>query len=70
MNKNTFEKECKRLLKKMDYEPLPRGHFENNDFYHKEGHWHDIVLYHLGYCVTLKTEDTTEQTKALKRIRK
>lgn len=32
------------------------------------GHWMDIILYHLGFCVTLETSNTDEQSKRLKKL--
>ena len=67
MRIDKFYEEVAPMLVKLGYCKWDGPVWKHKDGF-KMGHWTDIVLYHMGFCMTLETSDPTEQQKRYKKI--
>ena len=62
-----FYSEVAPMLVKLGWVKYDGGIWQHKDG-KKMGHWMDIILYHMGFCVTLETSNTDEQSKRFKKL--
>lgn len=72
MKKRIFRELAVEMLQRMDFSEHREGvlrYYTREHPYKIKGTLEDIILYHLGYCVTMYTNDTRLQSKYFKKIR-